>query len=304
MENNIATENKKAFTAVDKSLLLNAGRTIGRTFWLKKDKYTQDINKIERDFAAAQDEELEKMIEEFRKKSAVKLEKKLAALKGKVAAIDAEQALWEKIIIEKTGHRAEEIFDFEITTSDTGKRSVKASFKYPSVIPPVEIEHDGVHHLMSADGDIIEPECPTHEFGSDFDKDREADVDEDMPGEFAELPLPEEPAATDEDDTPWEDEAVAAQTSPTDNEPEYDSAGFNTEDGLAEGEPAELAEKVNNIPEPTDEEREAMEQQWAEEKAQADAMIDAFAEGIDTAMNSTVNTVSTEDEEEDPFFLG
>lgn len=302
MENNIATENKKAFTSVDKSLLLNAGRTIGRTFWLKKDKYTQEINKIEKDFAAAQDEELQKMIEEFRKKSEAKLEKKLAALKGKVAAIDAEQALWEKIIIEKTGYRAEEIFDFEITTSETGKKSVKASFKYPEVIPPVEIEHDGTHYAMSADGDIIEPECPTHEFGSDFDEDREADVDEDMPGEFTELPMPEEPAVTDEDDTPWEDEAVAAQTSPVDEqEPEYDSAGFSTEDGLQEGEPAELAEKVNN-PEPTPEEREAMEQSWEEEKAQADQMIEAFAEGIDDAVNATANAADAE--EEDPFFLG
>lgn len=299
MENNNSTENKKAFTSIDKSLLLNAGRTIGRTFWLKKDRYTQDINKIEKDFTAAQDEELEKMIEEFRKKSAVKLEKKLAVLKGKVAAIDAEQALWEKIIIEKTGYRAEEIFDFEITTSDTGKKSVKASFKYPDIIPPVEIEHEGTHYLLDSDGDVIEPECPTHKFGNDFDEDREADVDEDMPGEFTELPMPEEPAVTTEDDTPWNDEAIAAQTSPVD-EPEYDSAGFSTEDGLQEGEPAELAELVDN-PEPTDEEREEMYQQWEEEKAQADQMIKAFAEGIDEAIDTAVDAAS--DNDEDPFSL-
>lgn len=225
MEKNIATENKKVFTSIDKNLLLNAGRTIGRTFWLKKDKYTQEINKIETDFTAAQDEELQKMIEEFRTKSAAKLEKKLAALKGKVAAIDAEQALWEKIIIEKTGYRAEEIFDFEITTSETGKRSVKASFKYPEVIPPVEIEHEGVHYALNTDGDVIEPECPTHEFGSDFDKDKEV-----------------------------------------------------------------LA----------DEEREAMEQQWAEEKAQADQMIEAFAGETDAAINAVANP---EGDDEDPFFV-
>lgn len=295
MENNIATtENKNTFTTIEKNLLLNAGRTIGKTFWLKKARYTDEITKIENDFSAAQDEELQKMIAEFRAKSEARLEKKLASLKGKVAAIDAEQALWENIIIEKTGHRAEEIFDFEITTSDTGKKSVKASFKYPDVLPPAG---------------TAEPECPNHE-----DEDRDADIDEDMDGEFTELPMPEEPAVIAEDDTPWDDNAVAAQTSPIDDEPEYDSAGFSTEDGLQEGEPAKLAEQIAAeeiadisaiMPEAGndfDADREAAERQWAEEKAQADQMIEAFAEGIDEAVNTAVD-VASEDDDDNPFSI-
>lgn len=62
-----------------------------------------------------------------------------------------------------------------------------------------------------------EPECPAHD-----EADREVDIDEDMPGHWEKLP-----------------EATTEQ-----EEPEYDSAGFSTEDGLQEGEPAELAEQV------------------------------------------------------------
>lgn len=56
--------------------------------------------------------------------------------------------------------------------------------------------------------ETFEPECPSHA-GADFDIDKE-------------------PAAESQETVP-----------------EYDSAGFSTEDGLTEGEPAELAEQVN-----------------------------------------------------------
>ena len=60
-----------------------------------------------------------------------------------------------------------------------------------------------------------EPECPVHE--------------EDTHADTTEFPAQEEPAA-------------AAQTDPT--EPDYDSAGFSTEDGLQEGESPELMEQA------------------------------------------------------------
>ena len=93
---------------------------------------------------------------------------------------------------------------------------------------------------------------------SDFDEDkevlaaddeREADVDEDMPGEFTELPTPEvpvdelpfdeEPAVTEEGDV-WDDEAVATQTSPTEEPDEEEIADM--EQQLNE-EPATVAEE-------------------------------------------------------------
>lgn len=251
-------------SALDKTYLLTQGRFIARNFWRKKSKYINERDAIKNDFEAALDKELKKLIADFREKGKARLEKKLAVLNKKIEEINAAQASIEKIIVDKTGYGADDIFDYEIVDSGSSK-NVKVTFKYPDVIPPVEIEHDGVHHLMDADGDVIEPEDAW---------DDEAVAAQTSPTEEPEeapeeLPMPEEPVAADEDDTPFDDE------------PEYDSAGFSTEDGLAEGEPAELAEQVNNIPEPTDEERELLEQQWQEEKEareQADAMLDAFAE--------------------------
>ena len=243
MENNSETATKKVFTTVDKSLLLNAGRTIARTFWLPKAKYTEERDKIVNKFEETLNQEIEKMIAEYREKGAKKLEKRLEKLNSKIAEIDKKSAAWEAIIMRDTGHRSEDIFDFEVTTSETGIKSVKATFKYPDVLPPA---------------DTVEPECPTHEFGSDFDEDkevlaaddeREADVDEDMPGEFTELPTPEvpvdelpfdeEPAVTEEGDV-WDDEAVATQTSPTEEPDEEEIADM--EQQLNE-EPATVAEE-------------------------------------------------------------
>lgn len=189
------------------------------------------------------------------------LEKKIKELKKEMLAVDEQQKRWEAPIMDLLGgHRLGEVVEYKKELQPSGKYATKISLRYPeTVLPPV----------------VTEPECPTHEFGNDFDEDRSADVDEDMQGEFAKVPA--------------------------EHEPEQDSAGFSTKDGLQEGEPAELAEKVNN-PNPTAEEREAMEQSWEEEKAQADQMIDAFAEGIDNAVNAVADTAGSE--EDDPFFLG
>ena len=51
-----------------------------------------------------------------------------------------------------------------------------------------------------------------------------------------------------------------------------------------------------------DADRKAAEQQWAEEKAQADQMIEAFAEGIDKAVNTAVD-VASEDDDDNPFSI-
>lgn len=202
METTNVTE-KKTFTTMDKSMLLSAARTVVRNCCLKKDKYVKERDEITTNFEAALEKDIQERMAKMRADGASRLEKKLATLNAKIAEMDAAQKPWEAIIIEKTGHRLEDIFDYEVKTGE-GKSHVAVTFKYPATIVPPVAEAPAEP----------EPECPSHE-----DTDREADVDEDMPGEFTEVP--------------------------EEKEPEYDSAGFSTEDGLTEGEPAELAEAVN-----------------------------------------------------------
>lgn len=144
------------------------------------------------------------------------LEKKIKELKQEMLAVDEQQKRWEAPIMDLLGgHRLEEVVEYKKELQPSGKYATKITLRYPeTVLPPV----------------AEEPECPNHDnCGSDFDIDkeavlaREADIDEDMPGNWEKVP-----------------EAAAEQ-----KEPEYDSAGFSTEDGLQEGEPAELTEQVN-----------------------------------------------------------
>lgn len=138
------------------------------------------------------------------------IQRKIDELKQEIAGIDATQKKWEGPIMDLLhGHRIEDVVEYKQELTASGKYSTKVVFRYPETILPPEPD--------SATAEAVQHEA-VHE-------DREIDIDEDMPGHFE--PLPE--AATTEE-----------------KEPEYDSAGFSSEDGLKEGEPAELAEAVND----------------------------------------------------------
>lgn len=232
MENNSEIATKKVFTTVDKSLLLNAGRTIARTFWLPKAKYTEERDKIVNKFEETLNQEIEKMIAEYREKGAKKLEKRLEKLNGKIAEIDKKSSAWEAIIMRDTGHRSEDIFDFEVTTSETGIKSVKATFKYPDVLPPADMDTAAA----------AEPECPVPDEEDDTEPEdtvTDASVPAAEKAPVDELPFDEEPDTTDEGDA-WDDEAVAAQTSQTQEPDEEEIADM--EQQLHE-EPAVVAEE-------------------------------------------------------------
>lgn len=240
---------------MEKTMLLASARNLVRNFILKKDKYVAERDEIKNNFDKALEETIKKKIAEMRKKGAAQLEKRLERLNKQIEDMDKAQRGWEQPIIDATGRRAEDIFGYEMQSSTDGKNRLNVFFRYPdTVIPPTS-----------------EPECPTH------DEAENCEV--------------------------WDDEAVAAQTSEPKDEykfeelptaevpepeiPEYDSAGFSTEDGLQEGEPAELEA---NILEPTDVERELLEQQWEEEEDED--------EDIDETDDEP------EDSDDDPFFLG
>lgn len=137
------------------------------------------------------------------------IQRKIHELEQEIAGIDATQKKWEGPIMDLLhGHRIEDVVEYKQELTASGKYSTKVVFRYPDTILPME--------------NTAEPECPNHETAHD---DRDADINTDIPGHFEELP---ENATTEE------------------KEPEYDSAGFSSEDGLAEGESAELAEVVND----------------------------------------------------------
>lgn len=148
---------------------------------------------------------LEERISKARTEAELALEKKTAKLREELEELRSskEDYISRKVEELLNGYDIDDIVTYEIKESETGKKSLFVNFKYPDTIYPVAVETE-----------------------------READIDEDMPGEYAELPMPEEQPEVTADDVPF-----------SDDEPEYDGAGFSTEDGLAEGEPAELAEK-------------------------------------------------------------
>ena len=151
-----------------------------------------------------------KVLKNFIAKKAT-LQKKISELNEEIAAIDESQRRWEGPIMDLLqGHRIEDVIEYQRELQASGKYSTKIVFRYPdSILPPEEKLEDETYSAPSRPG-----------AGSDYDIDREPDIDTDMPGHWEKLPS---------------EESV----------PEYDSAGFG-QDGLQEGEPAELAEKVEN----------------------------------------------------------
>lgn len=229
--------NNIKFTALQKNLILSTARTIFKDFVGKKQKLNERREKIIAD-------------------NKIALDKKLAGVDTELQVIDGMQKKFEGNIIELLGgYRLEDVVNFEPVTSESGRTTMKVSFKYPeTILPPTdEAKDEDVH------ADCAEPELTAENEFQPIEnpvEEREADIDEDMAGEF--VPAPE-------------------------NEPEYDGAGFSTEDGLQEGEPAELAEQVN---EPDLDEIEDM---WN----QTDGSADAQAVQVDVA----------ESDDDDPFGL-
>jgi hypothetical protein len=225
------------FTALQKNLILSTARTIFKDFVGKKQKLNERREKIIAD-------------------NKVVLDKKLAVVDTELEVIDGMQKKFESNIIELLGgYRLEDVVNFEPVTSESGRTTMKCTFKYPdTILPPTDETEEGVHadcaeSAPQAENEFQSIENPVEE--------RKADIDEDMAGEF--VPTPEE------------------------NEPEYDGAGFSTEDGLQEGEPAELAEQVNE-PDPDE-----IEDMWN----QIDGSADAQANQVDVA----------ESDDDDPFGL-
>jgi len=221
--------NNIKFTALQKNLILSTARTIFKDFVGKKQKLNERREKIIAD-------------------NKVVLDKKLAVVDTELEVIDGMQKKFEGNIIELLGgYRLEDVVNFEPVTSESGRTTMKCTFKYPdTILPPTDETEEDVH------ADCAEP-APQAE--NEFQP--VADIDEDMQGEH--VPTPEE------------------------SEPEYDGAGFNTEDGLQEGELAELAEQVN---EPDLDEIEDM---WNQIDGSADAQAEPAA--------------VTDSDDDDPFGL-
>jgi len=250
MEQNTVSTEKKTFTTTQRSMLLASARNLIRNLVLKKDKHVKERNKIRDNFEAALEADIQKRIVKMREDGKVRLEKRLAKLNKTISDMDEVQKSWEKPIIDMTGFRMEDMFDYEMKSGDDGSNRLVVSFKYPeTVIPPVS---------------ELEPECPCHE-----DAEHDIDIDEDMSCE----------------NTAVSDYEESAQ--PVDeSEPEYDSAGFSAEDGLQEGEPAELAETI-------------AEEEQSFELKDSDVIDHEFGNDFDEDVK-----VDAADESDDPFFLG
>ena len=91
-----------------------------------------------------------------------KLEEKITEMQQEVAALQMSIDANEQAIKNLTGYSTEDLVVRTVT--DTGKtdkkgqpiKITKYELKYPeTVVPPVEIEHEGQHHLMGEDGDEL-----------------------------------------------------------------------------------------------------------------------------------------------------
>lgn len=92
-----------------------------------------------------------------------KLNKKITELQAEVKEINDAVEKRQLTIREATGYSVEDLI--ERTVVDTGKldkktgkpiKVTKYDLKYPeTVVPPVEIEHDGEHHLMNDEGNEL-----------------------------------------------------------------------------------------------------------------------------------------------------
>lgn len=91
-----------------------------------------------------------------------KLEEKIAEMQQEVAALQMSIDANEQAIKNLTGYSTEDLVVRTVT--DTGKtdkkgqpiKITKYELKYPeTVVPPVEVEHEGQHHLMNENGDEL-----------------------------------------------------------------------------------------------------------------------------------------------------
>jgi hypothetical protein len=162
------------FTALQKNLILSTARTIFKDFVGKKQKLNERREKIIAD-------------------NKVVLDKKLAVVDTELEVIDGMQKKFESNIIELLdGYRLEDVVNFEPVTSESGRTTMKCTFKYPdTILPPTNEADEDVH------ADCAEPAPQAeNEFQSIENpvEERKADIDEDMAGEFVPTPEESEPA--------------------------------------------------------------------------------------------------------------
>jgi len=166
--------NNIKFTALQKNLILSTARTIFKDFVGKKQKLNERREKIIAD-------------------NKVVLDKKLAVVDTELEVIDGMQKKFEGNIIELLGgYRLEDVVNFEPVTSESGRTTMKCTFKYPdTILPPTNEADEDVH------ADCAEPAPQAeNEFQSIENpvEERKADIDEDMAGEFVPTPEESEPA--------------------------------------------------------------------------------------------------------------
>jgi hypothetical protein len=166
--------NNIKFTALQKNLILSTARTIFKDFVGKKQKLNERREKIIAD-------------------NKVVLDKKLAVVDTELEVIDGMQKKFEGNIIELLGgYRLEDVVNFEPVTSESGRTTMKCTFKYPdTILPPTneadeDVRADCAEPAPQAENEFQSIENPVEE--------RKADIDEDMAGEFVPTPEESEPA--------------------------------------------------------------------------------------------------------------
>lgn len=91
-----------------------------------------------------------------------RIEKKILEMQAEMEALDKFIEANEVAIKEVTGYSVVDLVTRRV--EDTGKKDkdgrpikvTKYELKYPeTVVPPVEIEHDGEHHLMTEEGEEL-----------------------------------------------------------------------------------------------------------------------------------------------------
>ena len=122
----------KEFKATDKARILAMAKSQYNMFIVKRQRLENKLNVIEADF------DMEQKLAEFKEKLEQKLAEKTRKLRADIKFNKEEQQRWtpEAISSMLDGHSIEELVDFSYSVSDTGKRSLVATFKYPDTILP------------------------------------------------------------------------------------------------------------------------------------------------------------------------
>ena len=93
-----------------------------------------------------------------------KLEKKVKEMQDEIEVLQQQIETDAASIKTMTGYSIEDLMERVVV--DTGKLNEKGKpikqtkwvFKYPeTIVPPVEIEHDGEHTLMDNEGNVVDP---------------------------------------------------------------------------------------------------------------------------------------------------